>query len=92
MMKKTGLTLETKLQIWAEAFTVSPDDAYQYTKYTSVPSANVTSNTINEDKSALGVSGRNLTTKTSNPKSTFKVTKMSDGNLYVELELTEKKY
>ena len=86
-----GLVLETKLQMWSSVFSVSKDDVYQYTKYTAVPSSSVTSNAINNVANpASGVSGRNLTTKTSNPKSTFKITKRDDGTLYVELELMEK--
>lgn len=86
----TGLVLETKLQMWSEVFSFAQDDTYQYTKYTSVPSSSITSSAVNADSSVLGVSGRNLTTKTSNPKSTFKITKRDDGSLYVELELIEK--
>ena len=85
-----GLVLETKLQMWSSVFSVSKDDVYQYTKYTAVPSSSVTSNEINVANPVLGVSGRNLTTKTLNPKSTFKITKIDDGTLYVELELMEK--
>ena len=88
--EKTGLTIETKLQMWNDVFAFSADDTYQYTKYTAVPSSSITSNAVNADNAVLGVSGRNLTTKTSNPKSTFKVTKRDDGSLYVELELKEK--
>ena len=86
-----GLVLETKLQMWSSVFSFSQDDVYQYTKYTAVPSSSVTSNAINDVANpVLGVSGRNLTTKTLNPKSTFKITKRDDGTLYVELELKEK--
>ncbi len=86
-----GLVLETKLQMWSSVFSFSQDDVYQYTKYTAVPSSSVTSNAINNVANpVLGVSGRNLTTKTLNPKSTFKITKRDDGTLYVELELMEK--
>ena len=86
-----GLVLETKLQMWSSVFSLSQDDVYQYTKYTAVPSSSVTSNAINNVANpVLGVSGRNLTTKTLNPKSTFKITKRDDGTLYVELELMEK--
>ena len=86
-----GLVLETKLQMWSSVFSFSPDDVYQYTKYTAVPSSSVTSNAINNVANpVLGVSGRNLTTKTLNPKSTFKITKRDDGTLYVKLELMEK--
>ena len=86
-----GLVLETKLQMWSNVFSFSKDDVYQYTKYTAVPSSYVTSNAINNVANPVfGVSGRNLTTKTLNPKSTFKITKRDDGTLYVELELIEK--
>ncbi|MDE7034580.1 MAG: hypothetical protein K2O68_06290 [Mucispirillum sp.] len=76
--------------MWSEVFSFAQDDTYQYTKYTSVPSSSITSSAVNADSSVLGVSGRNLTTKTSNPKYTFKITKRDDGLLYVELELIEK--
>ena len=85
-----GLVLETKLQMWSEVFAFAQDDVYQYTKYTAVPYSSITSNDVNADNAVLGVDGRNLTAKTSNPKSTFKITKRDDGSLYVELELIEK--
>lgn len=85
-----GLILETKLQIWKSIMSLSPDDAYQYTKYSAVMPADITSEGININNQSKGVTGRNLTTLTENPESTFKITKMTDGALYVELELKDK--
>ncbi|MDE7315928.1 MAG: hypothetical protein K2N11_09560 [Mucispirillum sp.] len=90
--ENTGLTIETKLQIWKDIMVMSPNDTYQYTKYTSVPATNITAEGINvvEETAVKGVSGRHLTAKSENPSSTFKVTKMSDSELYVELNLVDK--
>ncbi|WP_242347645.1 hypothetical protein [Mucispirillum schaedleri] len=90
--ENTGLTIETKLQIWKEIMSLSPNDIYQYTKYTAVPVTSITAEGVNvvSANAVKGVSGRHLTAKSTNPLSTFKVTKMSDGNLYVELDLIDK--
>lgn len=90
--ENTGLTIETKLQIWKDIMVLSPNDTYQYTKYTAVPVANITAKGINVDNTTAvkGVSGRHLTAKSENSLSTFKVTKISDSELYVELNLVDK--
>lgn len=90
--ENTGLTIETKLQIWKDIMVLSPNDTYQYTKYEAVPVTNITAEGINvtEETAVKGVSGRHLTARSENPSSTFKVTKMSGGELYVELNLVDK--
>lgn len=89
--ENTGLTIETKLQIWKDIMVLSPNDTYQYTKYEAVPVTNITAEGINVVEDAVkGVSGRHLTARSENPLSTFKVTKMSDSELYVELNLVDK--
>lgn len=88
-----GMTLQTKLQLWHPIMTMSENDTYQHTTYSTVPLKNITTEGINTDnKTAVkGVNGRNLIEKSSNPESTFKITKQKDGNLYVELYLKDKK-
>lgn len=90
---KNGLTLQTKLQLWHEIMSMSPNDTYQHTVYTTVPVKNITAAGINTDNknAVIGVSGRHLIAKTSNPKSTFKITKLENGDLYVDLTLKDKK-
>lgn len=85
-----GLVMETKLQLWAGAMAYSSDDAYQYTKYGTVPGTGITENGINLDNSVFGVSGRNLKELSSNPNSEFNVTKLNDGSLKVDLKLKDK--
>ena len=85
----------SKLQIIGPYFTsgfgvAGQTDTYQYTAYAPVPASEVTDKEINVTGKVLGVSGRNLTVKTDNPKSTFKIKKGDNGNIFVDMELKDK--
>lgn len=93
--KTETVTIISKMQMVGPFFTegfgqLAPDDTYQYTKYETVPFSSITSAGINVNSPVQGVSGRNLTKNTSNPKSTFVITKTGEKTIFVDMVLAEK--
>lgn len=93
---KHTLKIESKMQMIGQYFLsgvgmAGQSDTYQYTAYKEVSLDQVTIDGINSNGKVTGVSGRNLTSTTSNPKSTFKVTKLGEKDIFIDMELIEKK-
>lgn len=93
--ERETLHIESKLQIVGPFFTSGlgasgKDDTYQFTSYSDVLFADITEQGINMNGTFKGVSGRNLTSNTSNPKSTFKVTSLGSTGIFIDMELIDK--
>lgn len=84
-----NLVAESQMQMYSALMgSTSENDTYQYVKYASMPVSDFPQSTTT--KTYTGVSGRNLTTLTSNPKSTFSFTMNADGTITNNLTLVDK--
>lgn len=90
-IKKEGdnLVAESQMQMYASAMQYSANDVYQYVLYSSMPVADF-AQPVTTTKTYTGVSGRNLTSLTSNPDSTFSFTMNADGTITNNLTLVGK--
>lgn len=92
---KNSLAIESKLQMAGPFFSgtlgsAGKTDTYQFTKYSEVLLTNINEQGVNFNNQHVGVSGRNLTSKTDNPKSTFKVTALDATSIFIDMELKGK--
>lgn len=92
---KNSLAIESKLQMAGPFFSgplgsAGKTDTYQFTKYSEVLLTNISEQGVNFNNQHVGVSGRNLTSKTDNPKSTFKVTELGATGIFIDMELKDK--
>ncbi len=61
------------------------DNKYNYTVYSLIPAAEISSSGINVNGTVKGTTGRNLTKETDSPNDTYKFTLQSDGTLLNEM-------
>lgn len=71
----SSYVLKTKIQAFNSLMiNTAAAEVYQYTEYTPIPAANITTDGINIKDGVKGIKGRNLLYTTDNPDSTFYMT------------------